>query len=163
MASVLTEPMAVPGVGGATLGGLPEAAEATVQGADVEAYQAGLTRGELLAQRCLTCAELTFPPSGGCDHCGSSAVEWARLSGRGTLLFATHDLAPAWHPRLEGVGDYAFGQIRLEEGVVVQAIVTGAPVTPRVLHALFEHGTIPVVATLVKTGDLPLLAFAAVR
>jgi uncharacterized OB-fold protein len=163
MGSELTEQMAVLGSGSATLGDLPETAEATIQGSDGQTYHAGLARGELLGQKCLRCAKLTFPPSGDCDHCGSSAVEWVRLSGRGTLLFATHDLAPAWHPRLEGIGDYVYGQIRLDEGVVVQAIVTGAPETPRALRALFEHGSIPVVATLMKAGDLPLLAFAAVH
>jgi uncharacterized OB-fold protein len=161
MGSEVTEQMAVPGAGGATLGDLTETVEAAIRGSDAHAYQAGLARGELLGQKCLRCAKLTFPPSGSCDDCGSSAVEWARLSGRGTLLFATR--APACHPHLEGIGDYVYGHIHLYEGVVVQAIVTGAPVTPKVLRALFEHGTIPVVASLMKTGDLPVLAFAEVH
>jgi uncharacterized OB-fold protein len=158
MGREVTVQMAVPGAGGAPLGDLPETAEAAIR-----VYYAGLARSELLGQKCLRCAKLTFPPSGGCDHCGSSGVEWARLSGKGTLLFATDDPAPECPPRLEGIGDYVYGHIRLDEGVVVQAIVIGAPVTSKALRALWEHGTIPVVAIFMKTGDLPVLAFAEVH
>lgn len=128
---------------------------ATRPDSDVRAYCDGLARGELMARRCLTCAKVTFPPAGTCEHCGSFSVEWVRLSGKGTLLFATPD---------QRVTPHAYGHVRLVEGVVVQAIITGTAVTPGVLRALSEHGTVPVVATVIRTDDgLPVLAFAASR
>ena len=79
-------------------------------------------------------------------------VEWATLSGKSTLLFAIPD---------ERIAPHVYGHVRLVEGVVVQAIVTGTAVTAGVLRALSEHGTVPVVATVLRTDDdLPLLAFA---
>ncbi len=122
---------------------------------EVQAYCDGLARGELVARRCLTCAKVTFPPAGTCEHCGSFSVEWVRLSGKGTLLFATPD---------ERIAPHAYGHVRLVEGVVVQAIVTETLATPGVLRALSEHGTVPVVATVIRTDDgLPVLAFAPLR
>ena len=139
-------------------------AEATVPTSAIQAYCDGLARGELMARKCSRCARLTFPPEDCCEHCGSFEVEWARLSGRGMLLFATLDAAPTCHPRLGSIAPCVYGHIRLDEGVVVQAIVTGVPVSPGVLRALAEHGTIPVAATVQRTDDgLPVLAFAPRR
>ena len=138
-------------------------AEATVRKSDIQAYYEGLARGEFLARKCRTCQKLTFPPTGCCEHCGSFAVEWATLSGKGTLLFATHNIAPACHPRFEKIAPYVYGHVRLAEGVVVQAIVEGTPATPEGRRALFERGPVPVVATVMKMDDLPVLAFAEAR
>ncbi len=127
-------------------------AEATVHDPDIQAYCDGLARGELMARRCLRCAKVTFPPAGTCEHCGSFMVEWAALSGKGTLLFAAHD---------ERIAPNVYGHVRLAEGVVVQALVIATAVTPGVLRALSEHGSIPVVATVMRTDDdRPILAFA---
>ncbi|HEU4383631.1 MAG TPA: zinc ribbon domain-containing protein [Anaeromyxobacteraceae bacterium] len=133
--------------------------EAAVPISPVQAYCEGLGRGELVARKCSRCARITFPPADSCEHCGSYDVEWATLSGRGTLLFATPDPTNG-HPHLASAAPGVYGHVRLEEGVVVQAVVTGTPVTPGVLRALSEHGTIPVVAAVLKTDDgLPVLAF----
>lgn len=126
---------------------------------EIEAYYDGLARGELLARRCTACSKYTFPPTGCCEHCGSFATERALLSGRGTLLYASHNIAPACHPRFEKYAPYVYGQIRLEEGIVVQAMVTGIAATPEALREVFERGEIPVVATVLKTDDLPVLTF----
>lgn len=133
------------------------------QTSEIEAYYDGLSKGDLMARRCTACGKYTFPPTGCCEHCGGFALEWARLSGRGTLLYATHNVAPACHPRFEKLVPYVYGHIRLEEGIVVQAIVTGIPATPEALGEVFSRGEIPVVASVMQTDDLPVLAFAERR
>lgn len=133
------------------------------QTSEIKAYYDALAKGELLARRCTSCRKYTFPPTGCCEHCGSFAVEWARLSGRGTLLFATHNIAPACHPRFEKIAPYVYGHVQLEEGVIVQAIVRGVPATPEALREVFERGEVPVVATVMQTDDLPVLAFTERR
>jgi len=134
-----------------------------IQGSDIRAYYDGLEKGVLMARRCTKCAKITFPPTACCEHCGSFAVEWVALSGKGTLLFATHNIAPACHPRFEKIAPYVYGHVRLEEGVVVQAIVTGVAATPDALRKVFERGEIPVVANVMNMDDLPVLAFAEAR
>ena len=44
--------------------------------------------GYLSVQRCRTCGMLRFPPSRACDACGSAALEWVPVSGRGTVWSA---------------------------------------------------------------------------
>jgi uncharacterized OB-fold protein len=130
---------------------------------DIEAYYEGLEKGTLMARHCTRCGKYTFPPTGCCEHCGSFSVQWSHLSGRGKLLFATHNVAPACHPRFEKIAPYVYGQFRLDEGIIVQAILTGVEATPEALRKLYERGEVPVVAKPMKMDDLPVLAFAEAR
>lgn len=122
-------------------------------------YYEGLKEGSFRAMRCSTCGQYTFPPTGCCEHCGSWAVEGAEISGEGTLLFATHNIAPACHPRFEAIAPYVYGHIKLKEGNIVQAIVLGVDATPDQLHALFKRGPVPVKAETLALEDLSVLAF----
>lgn len=42
-------------------------------------------KGELRLQRCAACGEIAWPVVKACEACGSTELEWARMSGRGTL------------------------------------------------------------------------------
>jgi hypothetical protein len=86
-------------------------------------------------------------------------VEPVELSGEGTLLFATHNISPACHPRFEKIAPYVYGHIRLKEGPIVQAIVLGVQAAPADLRRLFERGPVPVTAEALPMDDLPVLAF----
>lgn len=122
-------------------------------------YYEGLADGVLRSVECHKCGKHTFPPTGCCEHCGSWEVEGTELSGDGTLLFASHNISPACHPRFENIAPYVYGHIRLKEGNIVQAIVLGVEATPKALRALFERGPVPVRAETLKMDDLPVLAF----
>jgi uncharacterized OB-fold protein len=125
----------------------------------IRAYYDGLARGVFLAVSCKDCGRCTFPPTGCCEHCGSWKVEPTQLSGEATLLFATHNITPACHPRFEKIAPYVYGHIRLKEGPIVQAIVLGVKATPQDLRRLFERGPVPVKAEMLQMDDLPVLAF----
>lgn len=125
----------------------------------IQAYYQALEGGVLRARRCVKCRKYTFPPTDCCEHCGSFDVEWTELSGEGQLLFATHNITPACHPRFEAIAPYVYGHIRLKEGVTVQAIVRGVEPTPEALRALFERGPVPVRADVMRMEDLPVLTF----
>jgi len=45
----------------------------------------GTARGELLVQRCDSCATLRFPPRPMCHVCQSTARSWAPMAGTGTI------------------------------------------------------------------------------
>lgn len=125
----------------------------------IRRYYDGLGKGVLHANRCSSCGKLTFPPTTCCEHCGSWQVEDTQLSGKATLLYATHNITPACHPRFEKIAPYVYGHIRLEEGPIVQAIVLGVNPTPGDLEAVFKRGPLPVKAETLQMEDLPVLAF----
>lgn len=122
-------------------------------------YYEGLGQNVFRAVSCRSCGKLTFPPTGCCEHCGSWEVEGVELSGEATLLYATHNITPACHPRFETIAPYVYGHLRLREGPVVQAIILGVEARPESLRALFERGPVPVKAETLKMEDLPVIAF----
>lgn len=42
-------------------------------------------KGELRLQRCGACGEIAWPVVRSCEACGSAALEWTKMSGRGEL------------------------------------------------------------------------------
>lgn len=52
---------------------------------DSLAFWEGTRRGELLAQTCLDCGLVRWPPASHCPQCLSAKHEWRRLSGRGKI------------------------------------------------------------------------------
>ena len=76
-------------------------------------------RDELLLQRCGDCGTFTFYPRYVCNQCMSSALEWTRASGRGTIYSFTVTLVapPAFRPE----APYALVSVELEEGVRILA------------------------------------------
>jgi uncharacterized OB-fold protein len=43
-------------------------------------------KGELRLQRCESCGHISWPVVNACEHCGSGALKWARMSGRGKIV-----------------------------------------------------------------------------
>ena len=43
-------------------------------------------KGELRLQRCDACSHVCWPVLEACEACGSEALSWARLSGRGKIV-----------------------------------------------------------------------------
>jgi uncharacterized protein len=86
----------------------------------VEEFRNGLTRGELLLQKCESCGKLNMYPRYACPHCQSQSLGWKRASGHGTLHSFTvlRIGAPAG---FEVDLPYALGVIKLEEGVQLLA------------------------------------------
>lgn len=124
----------------------------------VEAYYGALRENRLLAHACLDCGTLTFPPTGCCENCGSWSHEARTLSGRGTVLFASHNLA-ACHPRFVPYAPYAYAHVVLEEGVTVQGMLQGVPGTAEAIAELYPRLPLPAVAEVLLTEDLPVLTF----
>jgi uncharacterized OB-fold protein len=76
-------------------------------------FYAWCARGELRLQRCAECGEWRHPPRLRCGACGSSRLDWERVSGRGRVFTwtVTHrPVDPAFTP------PYAIVVVELEEG-----------------------------------------------
>ncbi len=124
----------------------------------VKEYYDALTDGKLVAHRCDDCGTLTFPATMCCEQCGSYRWTDALLSGRGSLLFASHNIA-ACHPRFEPYAPYAYGHVLLEEGVIVQGILQGVEGSAPTIAELYPKLPLPVVTEVLHTEDLPVLTF----
>jgi uncharacterized OB-fold protein len=51
-----------------------------------DAFWAWCDQRELRLQRCGSCGELTWPVRERCEYCGSTALAWAKMSGRGRIV-----------------------------------------------------------------------------
>ncbi len=94
----------------------------------------GRIRGDVAAELDRGAAVSAQPSASGWD------VGQRPISGRATLLFASHNITSACHPRFEGIAPYVYGHLRLEEGPIVQAIVLCVQPTPQDLQRLFARG-----------------------
>ncbi len=128
----------------------------------IKQYYDELGKGNLVARKCKVCQGHTFPPTTACEHCGSTNLEWVQLSGRGKLLFASHGIAPPPNPRFAEMAPYVYGHIALEEGITVQAIITGIKPEPEVLQKYFERGPVDVTPDILNVKELNVLAFKVV-
>jgi hypothetical protein len=99
---------------------------------ETRGYWEACARHELYVQRCRQCRAWRFPPRAVCPSCLSSAVDWVRAGGRGTIysFTVTHqNQAPGFRERLP----YVLAVVELEEGVRMMTNVVGcAPETVRI-------------------------------
>jgi uncharacterized OB-fold protein len=81
-------------------------------------------RHELRVQRCAECGRFRYPPSPVCPDCLSENVEWARVSGRGTIttFVVFHKV---YFESFAGEAPYNVVQVRLEEGPCLTANLVG--------------------------------------
>jgi uncharacterized OB-fold protein len=128
----------------------------------IQRYYDGLAAGTIRAAKCPTCDAVTFPPTTACAACGNFEVEMVELSGKGTLEYVSHGAAPPPNPAFNDLAPYAYGHVRLDEGVYVQGVVTNVDPDPATLEAMFQRGPVPVEADIIDVGGLPVLGFRVV-
>jgi len=125
----------------------------------VKKHYSALARHELLAHKCKACGHITFPMTTACEECASFEWQEVPLSGKGTLLFASHGVAPPPHPRFGTIAPYVYGHIMLAEGVVTQGIIRGIEGTPTAVEKLFGELPKKVELDILDTQALPVMAF----
>jgi len=74
----------------------------------------GLEEGVIWGTHCNTCDEHSFPPMTACRNCGSRDIEFAEMSGRGSLKHYSSTMLPSYRFRNED--RMAYGMVQLEEG-----------------------------------------------
>ena len=87
----------------------------TVSG-ETKPYWDSCRRGQLMIQKCDSCAEYQFYPRGICANCWSNDIQWYSASGKGTVwtFTVTHQ------NRTPGFAEdvpYVLALVELEEGV----------------------------------------------
>jgi len=125
----------------------------------IKQYYDALGQGKLVGKKCGQCKRITFPPTTACNSCGGYELSEVELTGKGKLLFLSHGMAPPPNPRFNDLAPYAYGHIRLEEDVYLQAIITGVSIDPGTLKDIFEAGPVSVVPDILNVQGLNVLAF----
>lgn len=125
----------------------------------IRGYYEDLGQKKITGKKCNQCGKITFPPTAICEHCGSRDIEAFELSGEGELLFVSHSMAPPPNPRFNKIAPYAYGHIKLKEGVFVQAIVTGIGIDPASLDEWYHKCPVKVVPDIIEAEGLSILAF----
>jgi uncharacterized OB-fold protein len=128
----------------------------------IKTYYDNLSRKKLIGCKCEKCGAIAYPPTAACPNCGGFQHKEVELSGRGEALFISHSMAPPPNPRFNEIAPYAYGHVKLKEGVFVQGVITGIEIDPESLKKRFEAGPAPVEAHILSLGGLPVLAFRLV-
>lgn len=89
---------------------------------------------QLRIQRCGACATFRHPPMPLCAACGSGAIEWAPVSGSGTVFSYTVAYHPT-HPALKTAVPYNIAVVMLDDAGdvrIVSNVVDAAPEEMRI-------------------------------
>ena len=105
-------------------------------------YFEGAKQGKLRLQRCRDCDSWMFPVRKRCQTCGSTQLQWADASGRGTV-YSHAQLRREYHPRHNGRLPLVMAQVDLDEGVRVHTnLIDVEPAAVKVgikVAVTFEH------------------------
>ena len=96
-------------------------------------YWEGAKAHELRIQFCTECNKHFFYPRIFCPTCLSDAVEWRKVSGKGTLLTYVLSARPA--PGFENELPYAVAIVKLDEGPHMMTNIVNTELTPQNLPA----------------------------
>lgn len=96
-----------------------------------QTFREALRRGQLLLPRCQTCGEQFYPLKTRCPRCGSTALEWAKCSGRGRIYSYLINYKPS--PASLGELWDVMVVVEMEEGPRVLAPLVGAGPDPSVV------------------------------
>lgn len=91
----------------------------------VETFYQGLEEGRILGRKCPKCGAVEFPPVYACNSCGSLETEWVEISGKAKLHSMVLPAALSSKPEYKALGKYCYGEVELEEGSRLNAVVRG--------------------------------------
>src|SRR5207244_2590941 len=91
---------------------------------ETRAYWDATMREELVIQRCASCGAVQHPGGPCCSSCLAPTLEWVKASGRGTV-FSFTVVRHSFHPAFTDKIPYVLADVRLEEGPIMTAGLTG--------------------------------------
>lgn len=91
----------------------------------VEKFYEGLEEGKILGRKCPKCGHVEFPPVYACNECGNYETEWYEISGKAKMHSIVMPAALSSKPEYKKLGKYAYGEVEIEEGTRLNAVVRG--------------------------------------
>ena len=108
----------------------------------VETFYENLEQGKILGRKCPECGAVEFPPVYACNSCGCLHTEWYEISGKARMHSIVMPAALSSKPEYKALGKYAYGEVELEEGSRLNAVVRG--ITKKKRRQLLEEDKLPV-------------------
>ena len=91
----------------------------------VQGFYDRLEEGKICGRKCPKCGAVEFPPVYACNSCGCLETEWYEISGNAKMHSIVMPAALSSKPEYKALGKYAYGEIELEEGSRLNAVVRG--------------------------------------
>lgn len=91
----------------------------------VATYYENLEEGKILGRKCPKCGNVEFPPVYACNACGNLETEWYEISGKAKMHSIVLPAPLSSKPEYKNLGKFAYGEIELEEGTRLNAVVRG--------------------------------------
>lgn len=91
----------------------------------VQGFYDRLEEGKICGRKCPKCGAVEFPPVYACNSCGNLETEWYEISGNAKMHSIVMPAALSSKPEYKAMGKFAYGEIELEEGARLNAVVRG--------------------------------------
>ena len=91
----------------------------------VQGFYDRLEEGKICGRKCPKCGAVEFPPVYACNSCGNLETEWSEISGNAKMHSIVMPAALSSKPEYKKIGKYAYGEVELEEGTRLNAVVRG--------------------------------------
>ena len=91
----------------------------------VQGFYDRLEEGKICGRKCPKCGAVEFPPVYACNSCGNLETEWYEISGNAKMHSIIMPAALSSKPEYKAMGKFAYGEIELEEGSRLNAVVRG--------------------------------------
>lgn len=91
----------------------------------VQTFYENLEQGKITGRKCKKCGAVEFPPVYACNTCGCMDTEWIEISGKGRMHSIVLPAALSSKPEYKELGKFAYGEVELEEGAKLNAVVRG--------------------------------------
>lgn len=91
----------------------------------VQTWYENLEKGKITGKKCTHCGAVEFPPVYACNTCGCMDMEWVEISGKAKMHSIVLPAALSSKPEYKELGKYAYGEVEIEEGARLNAVVRG--------------------------------------
>lgn len=91
----------------------------------VQTWYENLEKGKITGKKCNQCGAVEFPPVYACNSCGCMDMEWVEISGKAKMHSIVLPAALSSKPEYKELGKYAYGEVEIEEGARLNAVVRG--------------------------------------
>lgn len=91
----------------------------------VQTWYENLEKGKITGKKCKQCGAVEFPPVYACNSCGCMDMEWVEISGKAKMHSIVLPAALSSKPEYKELGKYAYGEVEIEEGARLNAVVRG--------------------------------------
>ncbi len=108
----------------------------------VETFYENLEKGKITGKKCTKCGAVEFPPVYACNSCGCWDMEWVEISGNARLHSIVMPAPLSNKPEYKAIGKFAYGEVELEEGSRLNAVVRG--INKKKRKEILEAGALPV-------------------